>query len=190
MPTPALFTDARRFYKDGTLRDTARMFLKEVFLEYVHREPGSECWWFQAGRDTPNRPEGYRVFVWNRKVMMAHRFAYELWKGGIPKGLYILHNCDTPPCVNPDHLRPGTTQDNVDDKMERGRWVGNGNEQKGHCPQGHEYTERNVYLFENRRYCRVCHKQYSLNWSRQNKERKAENLRRWRQRQKETVTVK
>lgn len=185
MPEIPLFTDIRRFYKDGKLRDTARALLKELFLEYVHHESGSDCWWFTKGTTRPKIPEDYRVFWLNRKQVQAHRFAYELWIGDIPEGLYVLHSCDTPPCVNPDHLRAGSVQDNVDDKMERGRWKGNGWQDKTHCPQGHEYTEDNVYLYQNRRYCRACHHQYSLNHSRNmDKTVKAQKLRDWRAKQK------
>jgi HNH endonuclease/NUMOD3 motif len=50
-----------------------------------------------------------------------HRAAYRAFKGDIPKGLYILHKCDTPPCINPDHLFPGTHQDNAADRQRKGR---------------------------------------------------------------------
>jgi hypothetical protein len=50
---------------------------------------------------------------------------YERAKGPIPDGYLVLHRCDNPPCVNPQHLWAGTKQDNSDDKIAkgRGRWV-------------------------------------------------------------------
>lgn len=51
----------------------------------------------------------------------AHRTAYELLVGPVPEGLLLLHGCDTPLCVNPKHLRPGTHLDNSKDCVERGR---------------------------------------------------------------------
>lgn len=51
----------------------------------------------------------------------AHRTAYLLLVGDVPDGLLMLHNCDTPLCCNPKHLRPGTHQDNSDDCVSRGR---------------------------------------------------------------------
>jgi hypothetical protein len=52
---------------------------------------------------------------------MAHRAAWQVARGPIPKGMHVLHTCDVPSCINPDHLFLGTNQDNVDDKVRKGR---------------------------------------------------------------------
>jgi hypothetical protein len=52
---------------------------------------------------------------------MAHRASWEAYRGPIPKGMWVLHKCDTMPCVNPDHLFLGTHQDNMTDKTRKGR---------------------------------------------------------------------
>lgn len=58
----------------------------------------------------------------NGRVMaLAHRVAWVMQNGQIPQGKHILHSCDQPLCVNWRHLRPGTNQDNIDDKVRRGR---------------------------------------------------------------------
>ena len=56
-----------------------------------------------------------------RKSTTAHRIAYELYIGPIPQGLFVCHKCDTPLCVNPEHLFLGTPKDNIQDMIRKGR---------------------------------------------------------------------
>ena len=53
--------------------------------------------------------------------MYAHRAAWELANGPVPNGMSVLHRCDNPPCVRPEHLFVGTQKDNVRDMIEKGR---------------------------------------------------------------------
>lgn len=61
----------------------------------------------------------------------AHRISWLIHRGRIPEGRQVLHKCDTPSCVNPDHLFIGTHQDNMDDMKSKGRQVGHKGEQNG-----------------------------------------------------------
>ena len=58
-----------------------------------------------------------------RKTITAHRLAYMVYKGKIPKGMLVCHHCDNRGCINPDHLFIGTYQDNTDDREIKGRNV-------------------------------------------------------------------
>jgi hypothetical protein len=51
----------------------------------------------------------------------AHRVAYKLWIADIPENLFVCHHCDSPACVNPDHLFLGTAKDNTQDMIKKGR---------------------------------------------------------------------
>jgi len=64
---------------------------------------------------------GHGAFYMDGKQVHAHRVAYELYVGEIPKDMCVCHKCDVPSCVNPDHLFLGTQADNMQDKLNKGR---------------------------------------------------------------------
>lgn len=73
---------------------------------------------------------GYGVFCFGRKIdgsISAHRFAYTLANGTIPKGLMVCHTCDVRSCCNPDHLFTGTGSDNMVDARRKGKCIGTSN---------------------------------------------------------------
>lgn len=58
----------------------------------------------------------------NSTYVRAHKFSWELHNGcSVPEGKQVLHRCDRPICVNPNHLYAGTRQDNINDMSERNR---------------------------------------------------------------------
>lgn len=68
-------------------------------------------------------PKGYGFIKLpkQRKQIYAHRLSYLIHKGEIPKRIKVLHSCDNPPCVNPDHLFLGTAKINQQDMKSKGR---------------------------------------------------------------------
>lgn len=85
-----------------------------------HRvENDSNCWiWFAS---VAGRGYGQIKIPGTRKQIYAHRLSYMLHKGIIPKESLILHKCDTPLCVNPDHLSVGSHGDNAQDMKSKDR---------------------------------------------------------------------
>lgn len=92
------------------------------------------CWEWQAGC---HPRDGYGHFWLEGRTVRAHRVSYELTKGSIPEGSILLHSCDNPRCVNPDHLRIGTHKDNAIDRESKGR----ANRVKGSSHKGAKLTE-------------------------------------------------
>lgn len=78
------------------------------------------CWWWTAYIND----RGYGKFQFAGKSERAHRAAWLLTYGPIPKGLDVLHSCDMPACVYPSHLWLGTHGDNVWDRVMKETAIG------------------------------------------------------------------
>ena len=88
---------------------------EERFWKKVNKTEG--CWLWTGGHNGV----GYGIIrVWAVRSY-AHRFSWVLHNGPVPEGLQVLHRCDVPACVRPDHLFLGTQQANVDDMRNKGR---------------------------------------------------------------------
>lgn len=92
----------------------------ESFMNNVYPEPNTGCWLWGRALDH----DGYGI-TWMAKTkprqQRAHRLSYYLHHGEFDTRLMVLHKCDNPSCVNPDHLFLGTVQDNSDDMKRKGR---------------------------------------------------------------------
>ena len=79
-----------------------------------------DCWEWQGSRDDKGYGTMWNGFAYDR----VHRFAWYLKFGIIPRGLFVLHRCDNPPCIRPSHLFLGEHQDNMNDMVQKGRLRG------------------------------------------------------------------
>ena len=126
--------------------------VEERFWEKVKKS--TDCWNWTAGTNS----KGYGRILNSRKEcegeISAHRLSWVLHNGPIPEGLQVLHNCDNPPCVRPDHLFLGTNLDNMRDKKNKGR---SANSNKEVCINGHT----NWIIKESRRECKTCNYAYA-----------------------------
>jgi hypothetical protein len=78
---------------------------------------GESCWLWSGRRNN----HGYGQLRFRNKQWVASRFAWLIFKGPIPAGMCVLHRCDVPACVNPDHLFLGSHADNMRDMKKKGR---------------------------------------------------------------------
>lgn len=90
---------------------------KGKFWINVNKRERSQCWdW--VGAITKRK---YGTISLSGMQHLAHRLSYLIHFGKIPKGLFVLHKCDNPNCVNPFHLEVGTQKKNMQDCVDRGR---------------------------------------------------------------------
>lgn len=108
-----------RYALPVVMRQYVRRPIEERFFEKVSPEPNSGCWlWIAAtsrfGYGKIGHPD-------SRTPLDAHRVSWTIHHGPIPPGLEVMHRCDVPQCVNPDHLTLGTHADNMADASQKGR---------------------------------------------------------------------
>ncbi len=142
----------------------SRKMSAALFWSRVPGGPG--CWPYPGAAITG----GYRRVKWAGGRKLVHRLSWELVHGSIPDGMCVLHRCDNPPCVNPEHLWLGTYADNNADMKAKGRAANRlthhpeEREPKHmHCNRGHEVSGTNVTADG---WCRTCRRASDREWHR------------------------
>jgi len=130
--------------------------------------------------------DGYghcKVRRFGAQINLVHRLAWIDANGRLPMpGMNILHECDNPACINPDHLYEGTQRENIQDCLDRGRHA---QANQIECKRGHEFTPENTRITtDGKRVCRTCMNDYQRKWEANHPESRAERSRNYRRRKK------
>ncbi len=86
------------------------------FWSKIKIKAPNKCWEWKG-----TKSHGYAIIRVNRHNVKAARLAYKIKHGEVPVNMFILHKCDNPGCVNPNHLFPGTQADNNKDMAQKNR---------------------------------------------------------------------
>jgi hypothetical protein len=128
-----------------TWRLIVNRFFNKITIE-------KSCWEWTAGKDS----FGYGRILFNGKNTHAHRVSWVIHNGNIEKGMCVLHKCDNPGCVNPQHLFLGDRTDNHRDMMTKGRFAKNKCEKNGRSKLTkdlakkirQEYRDTNIFQWQ------------------------------------------
>lgn len=141
-------THYARFRRYGDPLHLERLRIDDPLESFLARVEKTEGCWIWQGTVMAN---GYGTGTGG----LAHRWAWELFRGPIPEGLQIDHLCRVTRCVNPDHLEPVTAKVNNARSESPSAIAG----RRSHCAEGHEYTEENTYMYRGKRRCRTCNRE-------------------------------
>lgn len=111
----------QRFKKHGSPDDNGHSHapVEERFWRYVHKTDG--CWLWTGGSKNQKGYGQIGLGGKGAKHVLVHRLSYTMHKGEIPDGMLVMHSCDNPSCVNPEHLSVGTQSQNILEAFAKGR---------------------------------------------------------------------
>jgi hypothetical protein len=132
----------RRIHMPTKYIKKLRKSIQERFEEKFSVSPDSDCWIWNASKNS----KGYGTFSFEKRgTEGAHRASWLIYRGEIPKSMYVLHHCDHAYCVNPDHLFLGTNSDNMQDCAQKNRIY----RPKGIIHPRHKLTEQQIMEIRN-----------------------------------------
>lgn len=114
----------KRFNRRLALKNPAdyEARVKRRFWEKVKTGGTNECWIWQGSlMNYGIKGQDYGMTAYYGKRAFCHRLSWSFKFGPIPEGMCVMHICDNPRCVNPDHLRIGTQGENMKDRNLKGR---------------------------------------------------------------------
>ena len=131
-----------------TKKEQWRLF-ERIFYRYAFSNNG--CWPWNRGKNK----KGYGQISLGGKQIGAHRAVYQAFKGKINDDMVIMHSCDNPVCVNPNHLSEGSQSENLKQAFIKNR-ARSYNSKKTHCSKGHAFSGENLSFYKNNRICKAC----------------------------------
>jgi len=131
--------------------------MRRFFGKFDFPVKKNDCWPWKGAKI----PQGYGAIRIQDEFFLAHRVAYEQWRGSIPTDLILDHLCHNRSCVNPAHLEAVTHQVNI----LRGTGATARHARKAQCPCGLPYTTRQYRVGKEGRTrevrgCKVCRSKY------------------------------
>lgn len=139
------------------------MVLEQNYIHDRIRIDSNGCWIWLLSVGS----HGYGNAFIHGTSRVAHRVSYAAFVGELLPKMVIDHLCKVRRCVNPEHLEQVTQRTNIYRTDNAGILVAaKNNAKKTHCPSGHKYTDKSVYMYRGSRICRPCHKRHSRNYAR------------------------
>jgi hypothetical protein len=109
----------RKFIWKNSSKEEIDNHINEYFEKKIIRKEG--CWDWKSSK---NDKEYQRMHISKLAPRIAiHIYSWKLYKGEIPEGMFVCHSCDNKRCANPDHLFLGTSDDNIQDMINKKRNV-------------------------------------------------------------------
>ena len=109
-----------RHKRSGTTKDNGNSHAS-LSVRFFRKVDKTETCWVWTGNTSRNGYGSIQSGGKGSATLSAHRLSYEMHKGQIPNGYVVMHSCDNPSCVNPDHLSVGTFKENTADMIVKGR---------------------------------------------------------------------
>lgn len=153
---------------------TKEQLKKSLETRFFSRIKKTSSCWLWVGHKTKRGGYGTIYCGSEKKLIRAHRYSYEYFKGPITKNLFVCHKCDTPSCVNPSHLFLGDNTDNMRDASKKGRLKGpKYGVRKTVCKRGHKIEGDNLLVIPRGKQCKTCKTQMDLLYRKNNKLKKS-----------------
>lgn len=157
--------------------------IKNRLMEKSVPEPNTGCLLWCG--NTNNK--GYGMTAYRDTKKLVHRLSFLISNGFLSDDDIVMHKCDTPACINPDHLVIGSQLDNMKDMHIKGRFYSRNvkYDPSKTCINGHPRSEENRYFHGGRLYCRECQIKKAMSYHWKNRDDQIRKMKERREKRKE-----